>query len=237
MEPNKLANLLKGLVEGTTSESKALKAISESTPEEISLAEQKLLSKGYNLEDMKDFCRIHLRAVREDSQKIMDGLEDGHPIKTLMKEHEMILGFLDELDELVEGLGIEVTEKERVRLMEIAEHLVETEKHHEREEEALFPRLEGKGIVGPPRVMRSEHEEMLPKKKRLKELAENPEENLKEIKDIAGFLSFHLRDHIFKENNILYPTALEEIIDWDDVKKQSDDIGYCCFTPEVDRDA
>ena len=44
-----------------------------------------------------------------------------------------------------------------------------------------------------------------------------------------------LRDHIFKENNILYPTALEVIKEnsvWKKMKDDCDKIGYCCFTPE-----
>ena len=43
------------------------------------------------------------------------------------------------------------------------------------------------------------------------------------------------RDHIFKENNILYPTSLEVIQDadtWQKLKDACDKIGYCCFTPE-----
>jgi hypothetical protein len=41
-----------------------------------------------------------------------------------------------------------------------------------------------------------------------------------------------LRDHIFKENNILYPTALEIIDDnevWSRLKDECNRIGYCSF--------
>ncbi len=43
-----------------------------------------------------------------------------------------------------------------------------------------------------------------------------------------------LRDHIFKENNILYPMAVQVILEpekWADMKLKCDEIGYCCFTP------
>jgi DUF438 domain-containing protein len=43
-----------------------------------------------------------------------------------------------------------------------------------------------------------------------------------------------LRDHIFKENNVLYPAALEVIEDesvWTRLKQECDKIGYCCFKP------
>ncbi|HLF85906.1 MAG TPA: hypothetical protein VI584_02375 [Nitrospiria bacterium] len=45
-----------------------------------------------------------------------------------------------------------------------------------------------------------------------------------------------LRDHIFKENNILCPMALQVIPEknsWDKMKAECDKIEYCCFTPEV----
>jgi PAS domain S-box-containing protein len=42
-----------------------------------------------------------------------------------------------------------------------------------------------------------------------------------------------LPDHFFKENNILFPTALQVVTDkeWEDVRREFDDIGYPGFTP------
>jgi len=42
-----------------------------------------------------------------------------------------------------------------------------------------------------------------------------------------------LSSHIFKENNILFPTALRVIKnkEWFDIRQNFDEIGYCCFTP------
>jgi len=45
-----------------------------------------------------------------------------------------------------------------------------------------------------------------------------------------------LREHISKENDILYPISLEVIpeeIVWQNMKKECDKIGYCCFTPKI----
>ena len=43
-----------------------------------------------------------------------------------------------------------------------------------------------------------------------------------------------LSSHFFKENNILFPAAMQVIEDgeWTDARKQFDELGYCCFTPE-----
>ena len=42
-----------------------------------------------------------------------------------------------------------------------------------------------------------------------------------------------LSSHFFKENTILFPTALQVITDdeWKEIRNEFDEIGYCCFTP------
>lgn len=88
--------------------------------------------------------------------------------------------------------------------------------------------------------MRLEHEDLRKKKRALKELSESVE-NLDfndykdELKKLSNSICFELKDHIFKENYILYPTALESIesnAKWVNMKKECDNIGYCTFTPE-----
>ncbi len=111
--------------------------------------------------------------------------------------------------------------------------IVEAEKHHDREEEVIFPRLVKKGITGPVNIMEMDHDEMWPKKKELKKFSQEPAENKNEIIELIDYLVLNLRDHIFKENNILYPSALEELKDWQEIKDEGDEIGYCCFTSEI----
>jgi len=52
------------------------------------------------------------------------------------------------------------------------------------------------------------------------------------LKDIE--LCDTLRQHIHKENHILYPMAIRTITEdseWDKMKIKCDEIGYCCFCP------
>lgn len=230
MDVEELAGTLMGLAKGSVSEEEALKKVKKATPNEISEAEQILLDRGLERSELQEFCKVHLKAVREKVEEIKEELEEGHPIKTMILEHEEILDSLDELEELKDELG-DMDDEIKERLQKNAEHLVEAEKHHEREEETIFPRMREKGITGPPRMMEDDHEKIWPKKKRLKELSEEPGENIEEIKELIDFLGLNLRDHIFKENNILYPSALKQIDGWDKIKRECDDIGYCCFTP------
>ena len=55
----------------------------------------------------------------------------------------------------------------------------------------------------------------------------------KELSEVGGYMASVLTDHIFKENNILYPTAVQtlEPEEWSQVLEGFEMIGYCCFTP------
>jgi hypothetical protein len=213
----------------------------EITPQELSLAEQQLIEEGTEPEELRHLCEVHLRVLSDEVQSFCAALPAGHPVDTMMAEHEVILEALGELDEVnqavqrADALGTEQVE----RLKHIATHMVEAELHHQREEEALFPELERRGVTGPPRIMRLEHDALRARKHALLDLAENakttPFADFKErLGELATYLVFNLRDHIFKEDNILYPAAVEVVTDpavWESVKAQCDEIGYCCFTP------
>ncbi|MFO7792002.1 MAG: hemerythrin domain-containing protein [Candidatus Saliniplasma sp.] len=77
-----------------------------------------------------------------------------------MLEHDEILKSLEVLEEISERIEEGLSEDDKVRLKEAAHHLIEAEKHHKREEDTLFPRLRGKGITGPPRIMEIDHEDL-----------------------------------------------------------------------------
>lgn len=179
-------------------------------------------------------------------EKMKASLPKGHIVSTLVSEHDMILGFLDKLQEVGAAIGrmpeYPGPTEEFSLLAHIAEHLVETERHHQREEDVLFPELEQRGVYGPPAVMRQEHDQLRPRKHELKEMVDRVGGTdfgafKARLAELVGFIVPTLRDHIFKENNILYPTALQVIGSdaevWQRLKDECDEIGYCCFTPEA----
>lgn len=122
------------------------------------------------------------------------------------------------------------------------EHLngdfADSEKHYLREENVLFPMLEKHGITEPPAVMWMEHDQIREAKKKLQALIkEVNEDNFPIFKnklwETAKTLDNLLPSHFYKENNILFPTALSVITqqEWVDIRNEFDAIGYCCFTP------
>jgi DUF438 domain-containing protein len=213
---------------------------------ELSLAEQRLLEQGVSPEELRDLCKVHLAVLDLQVQNLKESLGQGHPLHTLITEHDLILGFLDTVSQVADDFSKKTSwsgdakEGEHLQaLTKAAYHLVETDKHHQREEDALFPAMENLGITGPTRIMRLEHDDLRPRKKALLELARNVREmNFDDfsakLQELSSFIVFNLRDHIFKENAILYPSAVEAIKDasaWQNIKRQCDEIGYCCFTP------
>jgi hypothetical protein len=120
----------------------------------------------------------------------------------------------------------------------LAEDFTDSEKHYLREENVLFPNLEKHGITEPPAVMWMEHNEIRELKRKLsaliKEFNEAGFQNFKDnLWETAKALSNMLQNHFYKENNVLFPAAMSVITEqeWVDIRKEFDEIGYCCFTP------
>lgn len=219
-------------------------ALSKINAADLAIAEQELMAEGITPEEIRKLCGPHLELLREELMKERGELDPLHPIQILKDEHEMILRNLDKLERIIEKANavknFSELSGELEELKDVAHILVEAESHHKREEDALFPELERGGVTGPPMVMRMEHEELRSRKHELKELASDPkgqsyDDFVPRLNDVGGYIVQNLKDHIFKEDNILYPTALQVIPErrWREIKRKFDEIGYCCFTPGV----
>lgn len=244
---DKLADVLLAINKGEVSEEEAGRVLGGISEVELSLAEQRLLERGVKPEELRGLCAVHLQVLNKEVEDLKKKTGPGHPLYTLVSEHDRILGFLETLDKaakLVLSRPAYAESDHQLRaalddIKNVSYHLVETEKHHAREEEALFPAIEAKGITGPTWIMRLEHDDLRPRKKALYELIsrariEDFEEFKKTLSELVSYIGFNLRDHIFKENTILYPAAYKAIVEpetWDEIKARSDEIGYCCFTP------
>lgn len=243
---DRLIQLLKRLNAGEDSaavKAEAQEFLATITPTELSLAEQKLIEAGLDPEDLRHLCSAHMEMLGEELEGMKADLEPAHVIRTMVSEHDSILRFLDELERANQAIqqmkSYDGARKEFGELRRLAEQLVGAEPHHQREEQVLFPELERRGVFGPPQVMRMEHEELRKRKHELKELAETVDKTefgtfKTQLDAVAKFIVLTLRDHIFKENNILYPTALQVVEGadvWARMKSDCDRIGYCSFTP------
>ncbi|MEK7664555.1 MAG: hemerythrin domain-containing protein [Patescibacteria group bacterium] len=125
-------------------------------------------------------------------------------IEELKADHQNILAHLDDLEKVIDQSKINHAKVEEFL------HFTETfaEPHHQKEEQVLFPALEKKGMPnegGPIGMMLLEHAAKRDYLAKMREsLQENNEIKLKE--NTQAMISL-LREHIYKENNILYPCA------------------------------
>lgn len=212
-------------------------------PEELAQVKRELTKAGLNPEDLRHVCAIGGLPGQDRTRELLAALPAGHVLHTLIGEHSLILDFLDRLTALntsVQELS-SLTESSPLlaSLRQVVRCLIDTESHHKREEDVLFPSLSAMGLTGPPMVMESEHHQMRTMKGELNHLVSRPGAMRAaafkaRLNELAGSLCRTLSEHIFKENNILYPAALRLIQGedaWNDMKRECDHIGYCSFTP------
>lgn len=170
-------------------------------------------------------------ACQSASGALRASLSDEHPIATFMDEHQAILKHLERLAELTAASTLpEPAELEE--LSQLASRLIEVEPHHQREEQVLFPALQELGIHGPPEVMASEHVRLRALKHALARcLLGCSASAWPDARATAEALIEMLREHIAKEDGVLYPLALRAIREpsvWAELRRRCDAIGYCC---------
>ena len=135
-------------------------------------------------------------------------------LEELRADHEVILKELDLLEKAATGPKVDREQVEKFL------HFTETfaEPHHKKEETVLFPELEKRGIPkdgGPIGVMLFEHEIKRGYVRDLREALEKNQE--KQMKEKGLVIVDILREHIDKENNILYPMA-ESVLSKEDLE-------------------
>ncbi|MBM3118616.1 MAG: DUF438 domain-containing protein [Chloroflexi bacterium] len=247
-----LKNLLKKLHEGANPEQikeEFKRTLGDVPPSEIAAVEEELIKEGMPREEIQKFCDIHLAVLKESLEKKETLAPPGHPIHILMEEHKVLLNFVDEFKgvakEIKGAKGLSSVGEQMKQLNHIVEHLKDSESHYVREENVLFPSLEKHGIKEPPAVMWMEHDKIREIKKGLYSTIDdlcvfkilNQKDFATKLEESVLSLADMLSSHFYKENNILFPAALQVIgeNEWPDIRHQFDDLGYCCFTPEPAR--
>jgi len=236
----KLKELIKKLHEGgdiAKLKEEFKKKIGDVTPREISKAEEELIKEGMEPEKIHKLCDLHISLMKESLDKEKSIAPPGHPIHTLMEEHKKVLQFADELKKVITVIKDEKKNAPE-KLKHIEDHLRSSESHYVREENVLFPYLEKHGIKQPPKMMWMDHDQIRELKKKLYNAFSSF--NKMEfsaytalLEETAIALAETLANHFYKENNILFPAALQVISEeeWAEIKKEFDELGYCCFTP------
>ena len=212
------------------------------SPQDVALAEQYLLQTGVDMTKMKARCFAHISLLGDQAAKLRAKLPANHIVRTILAEHEMILCFLADLEDLnneIEQMAYcSPTSIEIRKLNHIVSHIVNAADHRFREDEVIFPELERHGYYGPPEIVKVEQLGVDACKREMAELAQSAGKKIDfskfkvRLDSAVKYLVPAMRQQIFTEDNILYPIAIEVITDraiWDRLKSFCDQIGYCGF--------
>jgi PAS domain S-box-containing protein len=216
------------------------------SPSEIVEIEQELISEGISREEIQRLCDLHLAIFKEQLEKQKIEITPTSPIGILIEEHKMLQQITEKLIILNEKIqraeNIDLVIEELSQIKHILNELMDAEKHYLREENVLFPILEKHGITEPPAIMWMEHNQLRENKKQLKTLIDNStrisfSDFKEQLSKLINSIKSILDAHIYKENNILFPVAQRVITEreWIDIREDFDEIGYCCFTPPIEK--
>lgn len=218
---NIFVDYLKDVITSEEAKEKINTCFDKITAQEFALCEQYL--QRYGIGDVELTPRIEeLLFIVEDILVTNElDLEEGHPIHTYLIEVEAIRRVLDEIRKTKEEKFI------KNKWLEIYDKLIEIKTHFDRKQNQLFPALEKKGFDKPSKIMWTlddDIERII--KEALNYLADNKEDKFLDMQDEVIDL---IEDMMIKEEDILYPTAIDMISDDEfiEMRKGDDEIGYC----------
>ncbi|WP_416825141.1 DUF438 domain-containing protein [Ectobacillus polymachus] len=237
-----LKRIIKDLHNGKSVEevkSQFEEAVGNITVAEISQLEQALMEEeGIPVEEVQHLCSVHTAVFKGSIEEIhrSDNPEDqpGHPVHTFKmenKEVDMLVNFKLQLH--YERFEKEDSEVNRYKLIADLNLLLDIDKHYSRKENLLFPYLEKYGIFGPTQVMWGVDDRIRESIKQAKQQLMKYSGDKKTVLDSIYFVIREVSEMIFKEENILFPMALQTLTEdeWMKIAHESDEIGYCLTSP------
>lgn len=214
-------------------------AVGDVTVAEISQMEHDLMiEEGIPVEEVQRLCSVHTAIFKGSIQEIhrSEKPEDqpGHPIHTWKlenKEVDLLVNFKLQLHK--ERFEKEDSDENRFKLLEDLSLLMDLDKHYSRKENLLFPFLEKYGIDGPTKVMWGVDDGIRLAIKETKNHLTNYHGNKEEVVADLELIIKEVTEMIFKEENILFPMALETLTEdeWVKIANESEEIGYCLTAP------
>jgi hypothetical protein len=211
---------------------------------EIAQVEEEMIQEGVPVEQIHKLCDVHLAAFSESLKREKPLAPEGHPVRTLMTEHQAMLDLGAELKReagTLKDFSDAAAAADKLKKVEVLiGQFKAAENHYLREENVLFPILQKKGFTQPPTIMWMEHDRIRALKKDLygawDQRASLPIAELsKRLEQAALGLSEMLAAHFMKENSILFPASMKVITEaeWAEMAPQFDSIGYCPFSPST----
>lgn len=213
------------------------KLIEGISPSEISDMEQSLIMEGMPVEEVQRLCDVHAAVFKGTLEEIHHPEQvPGHPVHTFKLENRALEKLIEErIKPHLEAFKQSDHQQNIYMLLEDINLLWDIDKHYSRKENLLFPFLEKAGITAPPKVMWGVDDEIRAEIKDVKDLLKNYKGDSQEIAQKLQEAIHRVIEMIFKEENILFPMALETLAEdeWITIYEDSNEIGYCLTQPEA----
>lgn len=183
----------------------------------------------------KTYCQL----VGDQLHKLWSCLDHSHPLRRILAEHEIyycILSDLETINKSIQKLSEINSKMSEIRqLAQLVQHLAAIEEHSEYEQDIIYPELVKRGLLQLVRAMNTDNMYLKVSIGNLVRLLESTDRisasNFKsKLKISINYLSALIRNHLFVENYILYPFALEYVNNeqvWEHIKNMCQEIGYC----------
>ncbi len=206
------------------------KEIGDISSSEIAELEQGLIDDGLSVDEIKQFCNVHALLFQSALEKAAtEETSPSHPVYLFRLENTEIQKRVDGLKQAGEKAdgGASWKDDVRARLADLRQIVT----HYDRKEQVLFPHLEKVGFMGPSKVMwgkDNEVRDLLKAALAALDTVDGPEAAASYVTATLTPLLEEVEGMIFKEENILFPSALEKLkpADWVEILKQSDEVGY-----------
>jgi DUF438 domain-containing protein len=245
---SKLAGLLIQIHEGKNRplvRRQASQLLGRIGPDDIAKAEHRLLKNGFTAEQIQQLCAafVLMGGMEAGKTDIVRRLPEGHVLRKVAAEHDMIRCFLADLEETAEEIGssraLSSASPELLRLSHIVEHLQGMSEHIAREEDVIFPMLRGQGWKSLCSLMEKDHrtlgiaiDDLFKLRLAFETLA--PGVFKSQLISLVRYLVPVMREHLFREESILFALVLTVTTDplfWDRMKAVCREIDYCGIHP------
>jgi len=208
------------------------KEIADVSPTEIAEIEQQMIADGVTEAEITSMCDLHVAVFRDSlDEQDTPGMQPGHPVHTFRAENREFEKLARRFSELTRDTDEKTLAERADELIKALDDLSKVGIHYARKENQLFPYLEKHGVGGPPQVMWAVHDQIRDHIKVLKASIDGGK--LDQVKQISVKLTGAILDMIYKEEQILFPMALEKLseAEWVEIRNGESEIGYAFVKP------
>jgi DUF438 domain-containing protein len=188
--------------------------LAEIEPTEIAALEQALIAEGMPTTEIKRLCDVHVAVFRDtlDAQ----ATQRHFPQAVTPSPAESFIARMKEENAVADRTLVALEKAIRASQWSEARSLLQAlrahEKHYLRKENGLFPYLEKRGFSGPSTVMWAIHDDIRAAWKQLATLLDDHPDT-ENAMEVFQTLAETMRQMFYKEENILFPTALQLLSD------------------------